>query len=282
VAAQQAAKQPAPDAAGDAGPKWPKTPGGTVDWEAVFEDPETGLLLQFQRVVTPQAMRDSAIATIKQLFTRKDDEEEAAKLIAELNDLIPDTLPAERIELVRYAIISTFRQIKTFRQKKAAEYELLKQSKAQAAERRAAEQSKQSIKKTLAKNRMRRLRLVAAVSTIAAVGLGTGLYFYLRPPTYPPRADQILLQQMKSAAAGGAGSTHVYGGALQTRRWFGDVSISAENVPLDACISVGSSLVKTGTFTVNGDPLQYTSVEAARELCEAAKAPIRITWVPVQ
>lgn len=281
MAARQAI-QTAPNAAGDAGPNWPKTPGGTVDWEAVFEDPETGLLLQFQRVVTPQAMRDSAVTTIKQLFTRKDDEEEAAKLIAELNELIPDTLPTERIELVRYAIIATFRQIKIFRQKKAAEYELQKASETRAAERRAAERSRQSIKKTFAENRRRRRRRMAAVSTIAAIGLGTGLYIYLRPPTYPPRPDQILLQQMKSAAAGGASPTHVYGGVLQTRRWLGDISITAEDVPLDACISVGSNLVKTGIFTVNGEPLQYPSEQAAREICEAAKAPIRITWTPAQ
>ena len=261
---------------------WPKTPGGTVDWEAVFEDPETGLLAQFQRVVTPQAMRDSAIATIKLLFARKGDEEEAERLIGELTEIIPDDLTSERIELVRYAIIATFRQIKEFRQKKAAEFELAKASKAKDAERRAAEQSRQSIKKTLAEKRKRTRRMAAAAAILVLVGIGTGAYFYLRGPNYPPRADQILLQQMKTAASGGAGRVHVYGGSLQTRRYFADVSVIAENVPIDACASVGNNLVKTGIFTVNGDLLNYASMDAARSICEKAKAPIRITWMPAQ
>jgi transcriptional regulator NrdR family protein len=277
------ARQPAPDAAVDPNaPSWPKTPGGTVDWEAVFEDPENGILIQFQRVVTPQAMRDSALATIKKLFTRKGDEEEAARLSSELMELITDDLPIERIELVRYAIIATFREIKTFRQKKAAEFELQKASKAKEVERRAVEQSKQSIKKNLAAQRQRKLKLVAAAAMVAVAVIGTGAYFYLRDPVYPPRADQILLQQMKSAAAGGSGRTHVYGGTLQTRRWFGDVTISAENIPVDACVSVGANLARSGTLTINGDLLERGVADAAREICQSTDGPIRLSWVPAQ
>ena len=279
----QHAKQSNPDPANEGGtPSWPKTPGGTVDWEAVFEDPETGLLLQFQRVVTPQAMRDSALAAIKQLFTRKGDEEEAARLSAELMELVTDDLPADRIELVRYAIIATFREIKTFRQKKAAEFELQKASKAKESERRAAEQSKQSIKKNLAAQRQRKLKLVASACLAATAMIGTGAYFYLRGPVYPPRADQILLQQIKSAAAGGSGRTHVYGGALQTRRWFGDVTISADDIPIDACVSVGANLARSGTLTINGDLLERGVTEAARKICQSTDGPIRLSWVPAE
>jgi hypothetical protein len=277
-------KSEASASAPKAAPKsdWPKTPGGTVDWEAVFEDPETGLLAQFQRVVTPQAMRDSAIQTIKLLFARKGDEAEAERLTNELTEIINDDLTSERIELVRYAIVATFRQIKEFRQKKAAEFKLLKASKAKDAERRAAEQSQQSIKKTLAEKRKRKMRMAMAAGILVVASVATAAYFYLRDPNYPPRADQILLQQMKTAAAGGSGRVHVYGGSLQTRRYFADISVIAENVPTDACASVASNLVKSGIFTVNGDLLNYASMDAARTICEKAKAPIRITWVPAQ
>ena len=261
---------------------WPKTPGGTIDWETVFEHPETGLLAEFARAQTPQALRDTALAIIKQLFTRKGDEEEAARLSGELAELISDDMPEDRLVLVHYAVVATFRQIKVFRQKKAAEYELAKASK-QEAERRSATKAQQSIKQTLAKKQKRRARLVAATLAVLILGGGGGgAYYYLRAPVHPPRADQILLQQVRSAAAGATSPTHVFGGALRTRRYLGDISVIAEDVPVDACVTLGVNLAKSGTFTVNGNLLAYGSPDAATALCTSATAPIRISWVPAQ
>lgn len=262
-------------------PDWPKTAAGTVDWEAVFDHPETGLLAQIARAETPQALREQAIAIIQQLFSRKGDEADAAKLTSELSDLIADTMPPDRLALVHYAVTATFREIKTFRQKKAAEYELAKANKAGTAERRTAGKSPQSIKQALARKKQRRM-MMAIASVVAILGIGAGAFFYLRGPLHPPRADQILLQQMRSAAAGGSARTHVYGGTLQTRRWLGDVTIAAENIPLDACIAVGAILARSGTLTVNGNLLERGVIDAAREVCKAATAPIRLSWIPAQ
>jgi hypothetical protein len=274
------AKQPA-EAAQSGKASWPKTPAGTVDWETVFEHPETGLMAQIARAETPQALREQAIVIIKQLFSRKGDEADAAKLTGELTDLIADTMPADRLALVHYAVAATFREIKTFRQKKAAEYELAKANKSGATERRTAGKSPQSIKQALARKKQRRM-LIAIISVLVIAGIGAGAWFYLRAPKHPPRTDLVLLQQIRSAAAGGTAPTHVYGGAIQTRRYLGDITVTAENVPIDACITLGVNLANHGTFAVNGDLLAHGGANEARALCRAATAPIRITWTPVQ
>jgi len=280
--AETSAKRVAEAAAPSGKANWPKTPAGTVDWETVFEHPETGLLAQIARAETPQALREQAIAIIRQLFSRKGDEADAAKLAGELTDLITDELPTDRLALVHYGVAATFREIKTFRQKKAAEYELAKATKAApGAERRTAGKSPQSIKQTLARKK-RRLMLMATASVVAILGVGAGAYFYLRGPAHPQRTDLILLQQMRSAAAGGTAPTHIYGGAIQTRRYLGDITITAENVPVDACITLGINLANQGNFAVNGDLLSHGASDVAGAICRAASVPMRISWTPVQ
>ncbi len=49
---------------------WPKTKAGTIDWEVVFENSETGLIPLISGAGSASALRDSALAVVKLLYTR--------------------------------------------------------------------------------------------------------------------------------------------------------------------------------------------------------------------
>jgi flagellar FliL protein len=160
---------------------WPKNPSGTIDWEVVFEQPETGLLAHIARTESAAELRAATQAVIAQLFPRKDDEDGTARLAAELVELLPEDTGPATLKPVAEAVQQTLRGIKHFRQKKAGEYEREQASKPpqeksaeKPLERRKPGKKPPSLKKTLA--RKRKLRLIAAVAVLALIGGGIGAY----------------------------------------------------------------------------------------------------------
>jgi len=52
---------------------WPKTSDGTTDWEAVFEDPNTGFISLVSRTQSATMAEKTATVIIQKLFTRRND-----------------------------------------------------------------------------------------------------------------------------------------------------------------------------------------------------------------
>lgn len=67
---------------------WPRTPDGTTDWEYVFEDASSGFIPLISQVQSPEALQMGATVILEKLFTRKNDEDERTRLIAELHAII--------------------------------------------------------------------------------------------------------------------------------------------------------------------------------------------------
>ena len=160
---------------------WPKTPSGTIDWDVVFEQPETGLLAHIARAETTADLQTATLAVIRQLFPRKDDEDGNARLAVELVDIIPENLDTAALKSVGVTIQQMLRGIKEFRQKKAAEYEKEQASKPpgdkasqKATERRKPGKKPPSIKETLKRKRKR--RLIAAAIAVAVIGGGAAAF----------------------------------------------------------------------------------------------------------
>ena len=82
--------------------EWPKTPTGNVDWECLFEDPETGLIPYIEGASAPMTLRLNAVQVIQSLFTRRDDEGEIERLSDEINELIPDDMADNRFPVPGY------------------------------------------------------------------------------------------------------------------------------------------------------------------------------------
>lgn len=101
-------------------PSWPKTPEGVTDWEAAFEDSETGLIPLITQARSPAALKQSTIAVIEGPCTRRDDSAEIEKLKAGLFRDIPDDTAEENLPRIVAAVTGVLRQIKEQRIQKTA------------------------------------------------------------------------------------------------------------------------------------------------------------------
>ena len=101
---------------------WPKTEAGTIDWEVVFENPETGLIRLISGARSAGALRDSAMAIVELLYTRKDDPPEVERFTAELQGLIPEDTPEHLLPSLVEGVTAILRQIKDERIRKAEEH----------------------------------------------------------------------------------------------------------------------------------------------------------------
>ncbi|MDD9876018.1 MAG: hypothetical protein OXR84_01105, partial [Magnetovibrio sp.] len=100
-------------------PAWPTLADGSTDWEAVFEDPQSGLIPLITQAQTAPALRECAIVVVRQLHTRKKDPDVVAGFVAQLEEMVPDNLPAGALPKVAGAIAGVLRQIKEDRIRRA-------------------------------------------------------------------------------------------------------------------------------------------------------------------
>lgn len=98
---------------------FPKNPDGTIDWEVVFEAPDTGFLALVQKARSLDGLSACTRVIVDQLFTRKNDEPERTRLYQELEALIARS---ETVEAARDSIVRLLRAIKQERLLKAAAY----------------------------------------------------------------------------------------------------------------------------------------------------------------
>jgi hypothetical protein len=79
-------------------------PDGTVDWMAVFQNPETGLVVMIEQADTSEKLRACFITVIDALFSRKNDADARQIYYDILADTIPEgadsqALGAEKLKL---------------------------------------------------------------------------------------------------------------------------------------------------------------------------------------
>ena len=101
---------------------WPKTMDDTIDWEAVFENPDTGLIALLSQAQSAHALRDISLAIVKQLYTRKNDPAEIKKFTSELQSLIPDEISNDLLPGLIDGVVAILHLIKDERIRKAAEF----------------------------------------------------------------------------------------------------------------------------------------------------------------
>ena len=100
---------------------WPVTADGVMDWEAVFENPDTGFLPMIALARSPEALKQTTLVIIRTLFSRKNDESNFETYTAQLDEIVPDDAPASEFDAMRAGVIELLR-IKQERQRVAAEY----------------------------------------------------------------------------------------------------------------------------------------------------------------
>ena len=160
----------------------PLAPDGTTDWEAVFEDADTGPIPLIVQAHSTESLKACTIAALGMLLVRKNDDATMKRLNQELDRIIAEGGEgAEGLDVSRSAITDMLRRIKDSRKQKATLYVANKKLKTNK-NRRAADTDDTDdtiagtpasvgtpVGKTVAQGRRR--RLLYAASAALAVGL---------------------------------------------------------------------------------------------------------------
>ena len=248
-----------------------------TDWEAAFEDPETGLIALIAGARSPAALRKSAAFVIERLCVRKDDPAEIERLTAELNRLIPDDTAEEDLPRIAEAVTTILRRIKEERKRKSAEFETEEKRARGGDRRRRAVQRKPAP----GEGALAGSPLVWGLP-LGAVAAGVALYFYIAGPGSQEEQSPtfLLIEEMKRAAEGEALKSHTFGGALRVGTKAGKTYITAEMIPPNACASAGWVFANRGTIVINGVLPVRTSPNILKNLCSRNAQGATLTWFP--
>ncbi len=107
----------------------PLAPDGTTDWEAVFEDGKTGLILLIGQAQSTETLKACTIVALGKLLVRKNDQAVIERLTLELDRIIADGGEgAAGLEAAKDAITTLLRRIKEGRRQKTATYVAIKRA----------------------------------------------------------------------------------------------------------------------------------------------------------
>lgn len=254
---------------------WPKTKGGTIDWEVVFENAETGLIPLISGAGSVRALRDSAVVVVKLLYARQDDPPEVERFTAELLSLIPNDTPERFLPRLVEGVTAILRQIKEERILKAEEFTHHKDS-IKGGEKR-------DVMKRAREAKEKKSRIVARIAGGAALAV-FAMIIYLTNPWEEGKKSKtrILIDQMTAAAAGEVVRTHAYQGRLRVETKAGRVAITVVNIPPDACGNAAWYFVNRGNAIINGLMPRHVSPGIIKKLCNKNPNGATLTWVSKQ
>jgi len=89
-----------------------------------------------------------------------------------------------------------------------------------------------------------------------------------------------LAAQMEDAAAGNVVPVHAFGGPLRVEREGSAITVVAERVPPQACVSTGWSLIHKGVISVNGVTPQRVTAAKLSDLCHDLDEGATLAWQP--
>ena len=99
---------------------------------------------------------------------------------------------------------------------------------------------------------------------------------------YDPNETTKFVEQMISAAQGGAPTTNIFGGPLEVSSMNGIPVVTARGVPSRVCAASGMRLVKKGLLSVNGETPNRISSAIITELCNKVDGDSTIMWAPTK
>jgi len=115
---------------------WPQNEDGTVDWEFVFTDPETGFIPTIENAKTIAALESCATVVIESLFNREGDEEYRQAYNAALSHIFLSLNGDENMETIRARLVTMLHSIKENRITRVLEYKKSMEQNPEADDRR--------------------------------------------------------------------------------------------------------------------------------------------------
>jgi len=152
-----------------------------IDWETVFENPETGIIPAILMSGNKLILHKVTVEVIKQLFTRKNDEPQVEKFTRELTLILGETEGSEDLPQMKSNIVDLLRRIKDGRIEKAAAYVALKKQEAaeDAKNKRKGKSSKKKRRKGEAEQARFLVIVAALLGGVFVIILAVFAYFFM-------------------------------------------------------------------------------------------------------
>lgn len=265
-------------------PAWPKTPEGNIDWEVVFEAPETGLIPRILQSRTPAILRQNTLAVITKIYARATTPKHVEEFIQELDTILPDDLDGNSMAEVSENIAVLMRRIKTERiaqVREAAQKPDLGKKARRAKTNKNNRETDSGQKKPGARAR-RQLLILASIGLVLLLGGGVGGWWWqqTKAATDAPTSRTLqLIDEMRAAARGEGPERHVYGWALHTKIKAGLIGITAIGIPADACASAAWVFVNRGNIIINDFMPKKVSPQVLKQACSLKGQRASLTWL---
>ncbi len=140
-----------------------------MDWDAVFEDPETGLIGLINKAQTPEVLREVTVVVIEKLFSRRNDGPNREKFLKRTRRIVSEDAAAEDLDALKDGITTLLHSIRDDRKKKAAAFLAAKESTDRAGRRLTDKLRFPALRKIAGAVLSALKRPVVAVSTVAGI-----------------------------------------------------------------------------------------------------------------
>ncbi len=267
----------------------PKTKAGTIDWEVMFENPDTGLIALISQAHSAHALHAIVLAIIKQIYTRKDDSHNIEHITEELQSLIPDDANDDDLPHLIEGINVILREIKEECIRKAVEHVEHGKHADSDEKRDAAKHAVKAKKKQKKKKKKKRKKLktkkkkvpvgywiVGGIISVMAVSV---IIYFSGGLEKGKSSTQILIDQMKAAVEGEAVDLNAYQGKLKVEEKYGRITVSVHGIPADVCSSAAWYFVNRGNVIINGRMPRKISPNILNEHCNRNPEGAILTWV---
>jgi len=260
---------------------WPKTAAGNPDWEAVFENPESGLIALISQARSPAALRKSTTLVIESIYARDGAPPNILGFIKELEHMLPDALPVTALPKVTGAITTVLREIKEERINQDS-HRNQDQGKATTNKPKASKKSRGWAATRNKKSAFGSAKVFASIAILLiTLGAGGGGYYFFIMD-HAPAFDELtrtLIEEMKQAAEGYGPEQHVFGWPLTVESRGGLTGVTAIGVPAAACASAAWYFVNRGNVLINDNLPKKVAPNLLKRFCEEKGHLAKLTWL---
>ncbi len=170
---------------------WPQKPDGTMDWDAVFEDPERGLIHLINKAQSPEVLHQATAVVIEKLFSRRNDGPNRKKFLEKARGILPEDAPAEDLDALKESISALLLSVRDDRKEKAEAYLAAKEQSEQDGRRTTDKTHFAALRKKIDPVLTVLMRPVVAIPTVLGiVVVGAGLIFIFYAESGPVKGAQ--------------------------------------------------------------------------------------------
>lgn len=256
-------------------PTWPQTPDGAIDWETVFEHPDTGFITLIGRAKTAAALRESTIFVIRSIYSEEESARELQYFVSEIEGMLPDDVPPAMLPKLSEAVASILRDIKMDRIRRSETPPVIEDSKPKVPPRGVVKKKKRS-----SWTPAQVIASILAALVVAAGGAGATYYygFMDHGDGFGARTKK-LIAEMESAAAGNGPDRHEFGWGLTVEHRAGLIGVTAVGVPVDACTSAAWYFVNRGNVVINDRMPEKVAPSVLKRFCSEKGQRAKLLWL---